>query len=254
MPEEQVASAEQVQEGTTPSGETPPKPGVEPSPTPQPLTEERIQQLIAEGASKFIEQGKEVGRREMQSIKDREVAEVQRRQRLAEEETNVYKSSFSGLDEETQRDIELKRARSQVQFYQSAEQQETLRRQHEAYAQQLNAQLDAHLESLGIDKTDKRVDRAQDALDYLSGRSRFDASVARIIKENAKAAEVKWTSSFKEMERKLRKELGLDSVDATISGGIGSGSDADFVEKVGSGEIKLDTKANLARARKLGLM
>ncbi len=198
----------------------PPKP--EPQ-TPQPLTEERIQQLIAEATQKAIDQGKEVGRREMQAIKDKEVAEANRKARLADMRARNYEESFTGLDEETRQSIELKQARGQVQYYQSAEQEERARQTQEAYIQKLNESLVNHLETLGIDKNDKRVDWAKDAGDYLEGRNKFDASVARILKEDEakrlKEAGEKQTNSFKEMELKLRKELGLDSVDTSVSGG-----------------------------------
>ncbi len=213
---EQVSKVEPVSQTVEPVKE----PAKEPQVTPQTLTEERIQQMIAEATQRATEQGKELGKREMQAIKDREVADAQKKVRLAEQRAKTYEESFNGLDEETRQGIELKKLRSENQFYQSAEQQEIQRQQQEAYTQKLNETLVGNLKRLKIDPEDKRIDWARDASDYLTGRSRFDDSVAKIIEEKQRAAEDKVASSFKELELKMRRDLELDSVDTTTSGGV----------------------------------
>jgi len=74
-------------------------------------------------------------------------------------------------------------------------------------------------------------------------------SVARIQKENIKAAGEKQKQEFKDLEAGLRKDLGLDSVDTSTSTGV-SGSDADFQKKWNAGEIPA-SKENIARINKI---
>jgi len=201
-----------VQTDAVPEGTTLPEAE---KPQPQPLTEERIQQIVAEQT--------ELAKREIQSVKDRarnEVAEAQRRARLAEAEAVSYKSSFTGLDEETQRDVELRQLRGRDRFYQQQQQLEEQGRQQDMLGKKLQDSLKSHLDSLGIDLNDKRIDWAKDEPEYIAGRSKFDASIAKILKENAKMSEKTQTDKFAEMERKLRVDLGLDSVDTSISAGV----------------------------------
>lgn len=238
---------ESVQPDVVLEGTPSPEAETKEQPQEQPFTEAqeaRLQQMMADA--------KESGRREMQGIKDREVAEAQRRARLAESEAASYKTSFSGLDEDTKKDIELAQLRNQAQASQSLSQEDAQRQQQDAYFTSLNDSLIRHLDALGIDKDDKRIDWAKDAPDYLAGRSKFDASVVRILKEDAKVAESKRKQEFADMELKLRKDLGLESVDTSASPGVG-GSDADFVEKIVSGELPI-TKENEERLKKIQKM
>ena len=50
----------------------------------------------------------------------------------------------------------------------------------ETLARALQDSLVAHLEELGIAPDDKRIDWAKDSSDYVQGRRRFDASLAKI--------------------------------------------------------------------------
>ena len=79
MVEEQSASTEQASEEQVSSGDT----TQTTEQVEQPLTKEAVQQLIAEETQKAIEKGRDLGRRELQSIKDREVAEIKRRADIA---------------------------------------------------------------------------------------------------------------------------------------------------------------------------
>jgi len=220
-------------------------------PKEQPFSEEqeaRMQQLIAQATST----AEEKGRREMQGIKDKEVAEANRRARLAQNEVASYKSSFSGLDEDTQKDVELARYREQDKYFQSTAQEETQKQQQEAYYQRMNETLIEEVKSWGVEPEDKRIDYASDAPDYFTGRRRFSDSLQKVVRENQKKAEEKQTEDFKTLESKLRKDLGLDSVDTTTGSGGGSDSDAEFKKGLGDGSIPLN-KVSMARAKKLGL-
>jgi len=215
---EQVPPAGTGSTQAVPAAVTPP---VEP-PKPQPFTAEqeaKLQQLLADAVSRAKEQGKDLGKREMQGIKDKEVAEAQRRARLAEAKASAFESGFEGLDEDSRQKAELAYYKKQAKTSQDIAQEEEAKRkqdeQAKVYFEQLDNSLKGHLTELGIDPNDKEVDWAKDAPDYLDGRKRFDASVAKIIKRKEKEAETKLESKWKDMELKLRKDLGLDSVDMT---------------------------------------
>jgi len=221
-----IVQTEQVSTGEPVSSEAQVSPEGEKQPEIQPFTPEqeaKLQQIVTEAASRAAEVAKEAGKREMQGIKDREVAEAKKAARLAESRAKIYESSFEGLDEDTRKDVELARLRGESQYHQTARQEEEKQKAQEAYFDQLNKSLVSNLESLGINPKDERVDWAQDAPYYIQGRSRFDSSVAKILKENElkriKEIEDKAKAAFDEMERKLRVELGLESHDTSMSGG-----------------------------------
>ena len=215
------------------------------------LTEERVQQLVAEVTTRAVAEAKEAGRRTLQSEQDRN-RNVERRARLAESRVSAYETSFKGLDEDTQKDIELAKLREQDKYYQSTTQEETQRQQEAAYYQRMNDSLSEEVKSWGVEPNDKRIDYASDAPDYFTGRKRFSDSLQKIIRDDQKKTEEKQTADFKNLESKLRKDLGLDSVDTTAGGGGGSDSDAEFKKGLGDGSIALN-KETMARAKKLGL-
>ena len=221
----------------------------------QPFSEEqeaRMQQLIAQATST----AKDEGRREMQGIKDREVAEANKKTRLALNEAASYKTSFSGLDEETRKDVELERYREQDKYNQSTAQEEQKRQQDADFWARVNQQVLTNLDNLGIVRDDKRLDWGEGSKDLPEARARLDASVAKIMNENKKTLGddlvQKAEQRFKDLETAWRKENNLDSVDTTAGSGGGSDSDADFKKGIGDGSLPLN-KANMERARKLGL-
>jgi len=243
--QEPVSEKEPVSSGDEPKADEPK--GDEPK---SELTEERVQQLIAEATTKAVTQAKEAGRRELQGEQDRN-RNAERRARLAESRVAGYETSFKGLDEETQKEIELARYREQDKYVQSTAQEEEQRQKEAAYFQQMNDSLLEEVRSWGVEPEDKRIDYASDAPDYFTGRKRFTDSLRKIVGENQKKAEERQVEDFKNLESKLRKDLGLDSVDTTAGGG-GSDSDADFKKGIGDGSLPLN-KENMERARKLGL-
>ena len=236
---------DQIVENTdVPSAETGDAPPEAETPQPQPLSEAqeaRVAQLVAEQ----MEAAKETGRREMQGKKDREVADAQRRARFAEDSLGRVRGKYSELDPEARQTLQNEDLQAEVNFYRTREAQESQERQATAFTQTLNASLLAHLEDLGIDSHDKRIDWANDATDFVQGQTRFNKSVAKIVKEDK-------SKVHKDADEKLakeRKEQGLDSVDTSIPVGGGL-SDAEFLTKFGSGELP-STKENIERANRI---
>ena len=251
MVTEQKASTEQTLTETV-SNEPDKK---ETQETPQPLTEERIQQLIAEATQKAIEQGKTLGRREMQGIKDREVADIKRRADLAERRSVAYERGLGELDEETRARLTQQRLQGENEYYKTREQEEEVRRQQEIYIQQLDQSLKDEVASLGIDPSDKRVDYASDVNipglpGYFEGRKRFSESLTKILKAEKESADKtaldKAEARFKQLESEFRKQNGLDSQDTTAQTGVLNQSDADFMADWGNYKLP-DTKENRAR-------
>ncbi len=218
-----------VQPGAVPTEGTPSlevvTPAVVTPPTPSP--EEILNQKIAEAVSKALVVETEKSRREIQSAKDKAMAEVQtaqRRARLAESTLGATREHIKTLDPEVAKEMELTELRAREQNRLTVEQEEAVKQQQEAYQQALHASLINHLSSLGIAPTDPRVNWGDATDDFLSGRQKFDASVASIIKENAKASEASLDAKIKEAEKRIRKALGaeedVNSVSTQMSGGI----------------------------------
>ena len=204
-----------VPEGTAPVAEVKP-PEVKPPEVAQPITEERLQQLLAQQA--------ETLKRSLQSEKDKAVAEVRReaekalrRERL---EKDAIKSSLRGYDADSGKSpaeaLELAELRARDQVYQQSEVEETQRKQSEAYVQQLKTSLTDSLRELEIDPEDKRIDWAAEEPNYLTGRSRFDKSVAKIVKENRTKEKDSLEKRLKDVELRINKEA--NSVDTSVSG------------------------------------
>ncbi len=235
---EQVSKEEQVSPEVKPEDKKE-EPKVEPQP--QPLTEERLQQILA--------QDRERTRQSSRDIVKSEIEEANRRVKRAEADTLAYKSSFDNLDEDAKKDAELNLLRSQGKQYQSFMQEEDSRRRADSYRQTLQTSLVENVKALGIDPDNKDIDWAENETDFLTGRSKFDASVAKILKEEKGVTEKKMTDDFKVLEAGLRKDLGLDKVDTTTTAS-GSDSDAEFMSKFGKGDVPY-SKESKERAEKL---
>ena len=221
---------------------------------PQALTEERVQEMIAEATAKAVAAAKELGRRELQSQQDRNRAEVEvavRRAKLAEDTSKTARQRIQELDPDAAKDLELSELRAREVNRVAVEQETAQRQQQEIQGKALQDSLHAHLEALGIDPKDKRIDWAADISDYVQGRNRFDASLVKIIKEERQTMQNSLEKRLKDLEAKVSKvSTEANSVDTTISPGVVAGSDAEFLKKFGAGELELN-KANVERYRKL---
>lgn len=220
----------------------------------QPLTAEAIQEMIDKAVLKATEQAKETGRRELQRQQDRNKAVLEREQRRSQSTEGLLRdirTRYQEIDPEVAKDLELEELRAREKSRTSLEQEEEQRRQQEAAIQVLQTSLVDYLKSLDIDPEDKRIDWADDAKDYVTGRSRFDASVVKIIKENQKTMQDGFEKRLKTLEDKLKEgETEANSVETETSPGVVSGSDAEFMQNFGSGKLPM-TKENIARYEKI---
>jgi len=232
--DEQDVQPDVVSEGT-------PSPEAE-KPQAQPLTEERIQQIVDErlGSAK---QEVERARRELQSWKDRTSNEVERA-RLAEETLASYQAGFRDIDPDN---AELMRLKASDKAYKMTEYQRQQRQQAENFDRSFLGNMSQTIAEMGVDPNDKRIDWGERKGDYLADQRKILASAVKISKENAKVAQDKSVQQQKDREDKEREEV--DSVDTSASVGVG-GSDKDFLEKFGRGEVPYN-KENVARVNKI---
>ncbi len=199
----------------------------------EPTQEEVLSKKIEEAVAKALASETEKSRREIQSTKDKAIAEVQlaeRRRMLAERTMEATQKQIQTLDPETAKEFELARLRAESQGRLSLEQEEVARQSRMDFDSQFNGSLVQFIQNMGVDPTNPSIDWAKDATstgDYLTAQRRVLDSVAKIQKENAKNLEMSIEARVKEVEKKVRKDLGIDevnSVSAQMSGGAVSGS------------------------------
>jgi len=254
--QEVVQNTEQTSETETasPSEPTEPKEPVETPPALTPELERRVQELIAKETAKAVQEAKELGKRELQSAQDRnkaELAKAQRRAELAEKTLGAARTHIQNIDPEVAKEMELAELREREKGRLTQEQQEALAKEQEAQARAIQESLANHLKTLGIDPKDPRLDWADDSTDYVEGRARFDASVAKIVQEEKETIQSSFEKRLKDLEAKIaERETEANSVNTSTPQGVVEGSDEDFVKKFANYEIP-DTKENRARYQKI---
>jgi len=198
------------------------EPGGETPKVDQPLTKEMIAEMMAEK----IEEAK----RHFQGVKDREVKAVRkevstfkRRAEQAESQINAFKQ-VAATNPQLARQIETATMAANAQAFREQENSYKAEEARQAYFDKMNG----IIEGFGIDPTDKRLDMADDAEDSIIATDRIMTSVSKIIKENSKSAEAKRSQELKDFEARLRKDLGVDSIDNTSSTGSRSGIPTDM--------------------------
>ena len=220
-----------VSEGTPAPPEA--APVTEAAPETQPLTQESVAQMVQAELAKATEAAK----REIQSIKDKARAEVDqhlRKSQLAEATLNQVRSKLKDADPAFAEQLEVEELRVRDRAYRSQEQELAAYQQQAQFDQQFKQNLSQFVSGLGVNPEDKRVDWGDDAPNYLEKQNRILASVVKIQQDESKVAATKRSQEFKEMEMKLRKDLGLDSVDTanpTVARGISKDEAAKLKER-----------------------
>jgi uncharacterized membrane-anchored protein YjiN (DUF445 family) len=212
-----------VQPGSVPEGttSTPDSAGTTPPPetTPdqtQPLSQEAISKMIADAIAPI----KETTARNIQSVKDKAAAEIDkanRRAGIAETTLNHIRGKLKESNPEFATELEIAELRTRDQHYQTREMEDQARQQQTQFDQSFKTNLNQFVTELGVDPGDKRIDWGDDAPNYLEKQSRVLNSVAKIQKAEANKALETVNQQIKDAEARLRKELGLDSVDTSHS-------------------------------------
>lgn len=254
MTMEQTASTEPVPviEPAPAPTVVPPKP-VEPV-VPQPLTSEQIQQMIATAVTRAVEEGKQLGRRELQSVQDRNKAEAIRsrtRAEVAERTLGAVRTHLQGVDPDVAKEMELAELRERERTRQSQDQTEEGRRAQEEFLQTFYANLNQHITGLGVDPKDPKIDWGAETMTPLEIQRRVLDSAAKIQKESQQTIVTGFEKRLRDLEAKQNQaNVEANSVSTAASAGVVVGSDAEFIKKLGSGELPLN-KANQERYNKI---
>lgn len=184
--------------------------GVKP---PEPLSEERVAQIVAEMVTK--ERG-EI-ERHFQSITDKRVAAAERKAAAAESRNEAVRKAYIQQNPAMAEKLKLADYEAQERFNTASEAEEQQKRELSDFDQSFSTTMTEHITGLGIDPKDTRIDWANDAENYTVKQKRILASVSKIGKESLKQRE---ETMAKDIEARLRKDLGIDSVDKTVSSGV----------------------------------
>ncbi len=195
----------------------------------QPSQEDAIKQAIAKALAEELPKHIEPYKREIQSLKDRARNEVERTRKQATSETLNLIRSATGDDPDLQQKLELAHYRTQDVQRQREEAEEANRRQQAWFDQQFKETHTELATDLGVDPNDKRIDWGENEPDYLKRLKIIQKSVAKVAKENQKASEEKTQKTLKDEMAKMRKDLGIDSVDT--SNPVGAVSDGIPLER-----------------------
>jgi hypothetical protein len=218
--------------------------------TPEQKMAALIQQEVGKAVKQAVDAVKEAGRRELQSQQDKNKAveaAAERRAKVAESTVDALKAKYRVDDPDTLKEIELLELKNKSVVETAGQKEEATLKAQQEYANKLESSLTAHLEALGIDPKDERIDWAKDAQEFIEGRTRFDASVAKILTEEKRTMQEGFDKRLKALEDKSKAEdTEANSVDTTASLGAVNASDAEFMAKMGSGDLPL-TEENLKR-------
>lgn len=242
-----------IQPGQTSVTEPSPQ-QVSPTPVvaaPLALTEERVQQMIAEATALAVSEARELGRRELQSAQDRNRAELGRanqRTRIAEGVLGTARMRIQTLDPDVAKEMELAELRAKEQGRTTMEQEELAVRQQSDFHQGFIDRQYQFITDLGIDPKDKRIDWAGDAQNYLEAMERIQRSAVKIQKEIVQTLRTGLEARLKKLEVKENEEA--NSVNTAASPGAVAGSDAEFMKRFGSGDIEM-SKESTARYNKI---
>ncbi len=184
-----------------------------PEPAKQPSLEE-IRSELAKSMDEKIAQITTSFKREMQSTKDKSVAEVERARRQAEETLRAIQS-MAGDDPDLQARIQVAAYQAQSRTAQQAQSEEAVRRNADEFSQKYQDKVVKILKRFDVDPTDKRIDWAENETDRLERLDKITESAEKIFRSNLKANEEK---SKKELA-KIKQELGIDSVDTSAPTG-----------------------------------
>lgn len=209
-----------------------------------------IEQQVGTAVTAAVKEIKDLGRKELQSQQDKN-KRLEARAKTAESARDTAARKLTEVDPEAAKDAELTTLRDDKATRLTADQVEEARRVQTEYATKLTTSLNAHIEALGIDPKDERIDWANDAKDFIEGRTKFDASIAKIIKEERETMQEGFDDRLKAVESKIKgEETEANSVETATSTGVVAGSDAEFMKLMGDGTLP-SNKENLARYDKI---
>lgn len=228
---------------------------VQEKPVSEETTSKDDQPSMEEQVAKAVSEQVEQATRKMQSEKDKAIFEIQReagaRAKLAESTLTSYEASLEGMGADPVQ-AEVAKLRARDQFHSQRESEYEAQRQNQATIDSFESTMRQHITDLGIDPNNSKIEWGdKNSMDLLERQRAILSSASKLQKENAKVADEERKEEFDKFKRETRKDLGLDSVDTTISPS-GDDSDAEFKKGIGDGTLPLN-KTNMERVKKLGL-
>jgi transposase len=192
-------------------------------PAPQPSQEEVIKNLVAQELAKY----KEASIREIQSIKDRSLAEVDRARRQTETYYGNALRSVVGDDPDMRTKAELAALQAREQLRIQQDQDEVVRRNADQFDQKYQDKVTKMLKRFDVDPSDKRLNWASDEPDRLERLDKITESAETIYKANKQIAEDKYSAMNKrinDLEGKTKQEH-IEKNSVSTSASPGSASD-----------------------------
>jgi predicted phage tail protein len=183
----------------------------------QPSQEEIIGTLLAKALEtelpKHLSKVVDPLKRELQSTKDKSVAEVTRAQRQAEQ---ILQSIQSVVGDDPDLQLKLQNAglRAQAQLRQQAEYEDMTRRQQAEFDKNFKAIFTDMASSIGLDPN--QVDWADDEGNYLNKAHRIKESVKAKYPSIIQAIEAKYKKEYETKLANALKEAGINSVDTSM--------------------------------------
>jgi hypothetical protein len=249
----EVVQTEEVQGGQPSEGTTVPEEVSKAKSEVQDL-DKLIEAKLAE-RTKSLEEAISAAKKEIQSVKDKARFEVESAKRRADAKDAALKAARQRVAQtspDVAKDIELEDYKSELAAQKAMEQERETAKNTTSFHDQFVTGIEESLLEMGVDPKDKRLDWASDAENYLVAQKRILKSASKIAKENLeadkKAQEKALEDRLKAETYKLRKELGLDSVDSSAPSGTVS-SDEQFLKDFADG--KRNSPADVKRAMKL---
>jgi hypothetical protein len=192
-------------------------PEIPPKVEAQPLTPEAIQKMISDGIQAGLSQ---IDYRKLQSVNDRLIAKKPNTEVIHPK----IRQRILAQNPDFEQELRLAEYEARDEADKVSEQETEQQRRAEETAKQTNDALLTLLQDSGIDPKDSRLDWGLgEKIDYATGLSRFNKSVAKIIKERDAQKETAITARLKQqeadIEARLRKSLGIETVN-TGGGGV----------------------------------
>ncbi len=175
----------------------------------QPSQEEIISTLLAKALKEELPKLIDPLKRELQSTKDKSVAEVDKATQRATEMYNAMMAAAGGDDPELRLRLQQAGSLAQQRIAQQAAYEDMSRRKQQEFDRDFK---DAHtqfVKEIGLDPDDKGIDWGEGEGDYLTKLKKIQKSVAKLVK-----------ARMKEESDKTKKTLNdVNSVDTSMAGG-----------------------------------
>ena len=189
--------------------------GTEAIPAPAPtLTADDVKRIVAEETEKV--------KRTFQSEKDRTIAQVKRESEqalaTAQQRYAAVAKNLAETDPEAAARFQLADKDAQLDYYQRKEAAEAQARTTAEFDATFKGNITESLKVFGIDPTDKGIDWAEDSPDYFQKQQRILGSAGKLLESQREADRAMGKTEL----AKMRKDLGLDSVDTGIPAGGGT--------------------------------